>query len=243
MTNEEEQTTDLVPVEMELVSPVALEKIVATFRAFERMKTELLTDADWQRIGPKAYITKSGWLKIALACNISLEKREERVEKEGDEIIFHYTYRAIAPSGRFADADGSASSDEKNYAHIPHDVRTLAQTRACNRAISNLAGGGEVSFEEMTPATGQGDAATVDLDVNGIVDALESAGLDTEELDISIDLEGVATVKPKKFLGEHWESYKKALWPIGLSWVKAENQWKGRAQTEASSVNERGLPQ
>ena len=150
MPEEKEQSTDLIPLEMALVAPVALEKVVATFRAFERMKKELLTDADWQRIGPKAYITKSGWLKIALACNISLEKREELVEKDDEVIVYHYTYRAIAPSGRFADADGSASSDEKHFAHMPHDCRTLAQTRACNRAISNLAGGGEVSFEEMS---------------------------------------------------------------------------------------------
>lgn len=135
---------------MALVAPVALEKVVATFHAFEKMKKELLTEADWQRIGSKAYITKSGWLKIALACNISLEKREELVERDDDIIVYHYTYRAIAPSGRFADADGSASSDEKHFAHMPHDCRTLAQTRACNRAISNLAGGGEISFEEMS---------------------------------------------------------------------------------------------
>ncbi len=152
MTEEKEQPTDLIPIEMPLVAPVALEKVVATFRAFERMKKELLTDADWQRIGSKAYITKSGWLKIALACNISLEKREEIVEKDDDLIVYHYTYRAIAPSGRFADADGSASSDEKRFTHMPHDCRTLAQTRACNRAISNLAGGGEISFEEMSSA-------------------------------------------------------------------------------------------
>lgn len=150
MTEDKEQSTDLIPIEMPLVAPVALEKVLATFRAFERMKKDLLTDADWQRIGSKAYITKSGWLKIALACNISLEKREEIVEKDDEVIVYHYTYRAIAPSGRFADADGSASSDEKHFTHMPHDCRTLAQTRACNRAISNLAGGGEVSFEELS---------------------------------------------------------------------------------------------
>lgn len=44
----------------------------------------------------------------------------------------------------------------KKNTHIPHDVRTLAQTRACNRAISNLAGGGEVSFEEMSSGSGNG---------------------------------------------------------------------------------------
>jgi len=110
---------------------------------------DILTPAPMQKIGDTSFTKKSGWMKMALACNISTEKREERVEKDGDETIYHYTYRAIAPSGRFADADASASSGERNYTHLPHDLRALAQTRACSRAISNLVGGGEVSFEEM----------------------------------------------------------------------------------------------
>ncbi len=234
MTDEKEETqTDLVPTEMALVEPVALEKVVAAFRAFEKMKKNILTEADWQRIGTKARMMKSGALKMALSCNLSLEKREERVEKDGDVVVYHYTYRAIAPSGRFADADGSASSEEKNFAHWPHDCRTLAQTRACNRAIMNITGGGEVTFEEMAPASGQEDATTTDLDVNGIVDALEGAGLDTEDLEITIDLEGVATVKPKKFLDKQWENYKNTLWQIGLSWDREAKLWRGKAQTEA----------
>lgn len=147
-----DESQDLIPIspEMQLVAPVALEKIVATFRAFERMKKEILTEADWHQIGTKTRIAKSGALKIALACNLSLQKMEERVETDSDVTVWNYTYRAIAPSGRFADADGSASSDEKKITHMPHDCRTLAQTRACSRAIINLTGGGEVSFEEMS---------------------------------------------------------------------------------------------
>lgn len=150
-TEKKKETTDLVPVkEMALVSPVALESVLASFRAFERMKKELLTDADWMRIGDREFILKSGWLKIALAYNLSLKKMEERIERNGDVTVWNYTYRAIfLPSGRFADADGSASSDERKFSKMPHDCRALAQTRACNRAIANLVGGGQVSFEEM----------------------------------------------------------------------------------------------
>ncbi len=231
---EEKEQTDLVPVEMALVEPVALEKVVAAFRAFEKMKKGILTDADWQRIGTKDLMIKSGVLKVALACNLSLEKREERVERDGDVVVYHYTYRAIAPSGRFADADGSASSDEKRFAHVPHDVRTLAQTRACNRAIVNLTGGGEVTFEEMTPETGQADATTdLDLDVDGVVDALEGMGLDADDLEITVDLQGMTRVKPNKFLGDAWDQYNQAMWKIGMTWVKTEGGWKGKAQMEA----------
>ncbi|MBY8999011.1 MAG: hypothetical protein KGD60_14890 [Candidatus Thorarchaeota archaeon] len=147
----DENTQEVAVVaEMDLVAPASAEKILDAFKAFEWMKQNIITSNDRQRIAERQYIKKSGWMKIALACNISLEKREERVEQHGDETVYHYTYRAIAPSGRFADADASASTAERKFTHLPHDVRTLAQTRACNRCVSNLCGGGEVSFEELT---------------------------------------------------------------------------------------------
>lgn len=140
----------IVTTEMDLVAPVDAEHILEAFKKFEWLKRNVIGPDDRQKIGNTSFIKKSGWLKVALSCNISLEKREERVEQEGDDTIYHYTYRAIAPTGRFADADGSASSAERTFTHMPHDLRTLAQTRACNRAISNLAGGGEISAEEMS---------------------------------------------------------------------------------------------
>ena len=202
--------------EMALVAPASAEKILAAFKAFEWMKANIITEADRQKIADRQYIKKSGWMKIALACNISLEKREERVERDGDETVFHYTYRAIAPSGRFADADASASSGERKFTHIPHDVRALAQTRASNRAVSNLVGGGEVSAEEIEVSSSE----TPVLDRDGIIDALESVGLDTEDLEISVK-KGKVIVKPKRFLGDIWDKYNQAFWKLGYSWIKA----------------------
>ena len=149
MTEDNPPTGELVPVEMGLVAPVDAESILAAFRKFEWLMQNIVGPGDRQKVGSRSFIKKSGCLKVALACNMSLEKREERVEKDDDEIVYHFTYRAIAPSGRFTDADASASSGERNFTHTPHDIRALAQTRACNRAILNLSGGGEVSFEEM----------------------------------------------------------------------------------------------
>lgn len=141
-------------VEAPLVSPANLKDVLEASKKFEEFKRQVLTPNDYVILDvgkeKKSYIKKSGWMKYALACQLSLEKRDEQLEEppSGGK-IYHYTYRASAPNGRFADAVGSASTTERQFAHPDHDVRALAQTRACNRAISNLVAGGEVSAEEM----------------------------------------------------------------------------------------------
>ena len=149
----EEPSKEIVVKEPEIIAPASVEKTLDALKRFEDFKRRVLTEDDYVPIAGKKYIKKSGWLKYALACNISLEKREEREEIRDDGTrVYHYTYRAIAPSGRFADAVGSASSEERDFAHEVHDVRALAQTRAMERAISNLVGGGELGAEEMLGA-------------------------------------------------------------------------------------------
>lgn len=153
MTQDNPPTGEIVPVEMGLVAPIDAESILAAFRKFEWLKKNVIRPSDTVKIGNVTRTKKSGWLRVALSCNVNTEKREERVERNDDEVVYHFTYRAISQTtGRFADAVGSASSSERQFTHIPHDVRALAQTRACSRAISNLVGGGEVSAEEMRSA-------------------------------------------------------------------------------------------
>jgi hypothetical protein len=149
-----------------LVSPAAIGETLEAVKRFEEFKTRVLKPTDFVSIktkdGEKKYVKKSGWMLYALACQLSLEKRDERRETlEDGTKVFHYTYRAIAPSGRFADADGSASSSEREFNHEIHDVRALAQTRACNRAVSNLVAGGEVSAEELEGGRGVDNAKNV----------------------------------------------------------------------------------
>jgi hypothetical protein len=145
------ETTEI--VEAPLVSPANPKKVLEVMKLFEEFKKQALTSNDFvvldTREGKHPYIKKSGWMKYALACQLSLEKRDERVDETPSGKVYHYTYRASAPNGRFADAVGSAATTERQFAHPDHDVRALAQTRACNRAISNLVAGGEVSAEEM----------------------------------------------------------------------------------------------
>lgn len=75
-------------------------------------------------------------------------------------IVHSCVYRAIAPNGVFVDADGTCDCWEKGYASSIHNVRATASSRAKNRAISDLVGGGELSAEEMQG----GDPTAMDLD-------------------------------------------------------------------------------
>lgn len=140
------------------VVPVDVEGLVAIVDAFDKFKSMVLKESDFwiDKRENKKRVKKSGWLKYALACNVNLEKIDEReVDKQlppesGNWVtVFHFDYRAIAPTGRYAEASGSASTDEREGSDkVIHDTRSLAQTRAMNRAISNLVGGGEISAEE-----------------------------------------------------------------------------------------------
>lgn len=67
----------------------------------------------------------------------------------GPGFVYVLTVRAIAPNGRFMDATGACATNERGFAHLEHDIRSTAETRAKSRAISDLIGGGESSAEDL----------------------------------------------------------------------------------------------
>jgi hypothetical protein len=139
-----------------VLRPVASpEEVLAAWAQFQELKRSLLTLDDYQEVQGRARIKKSGWRKIAAAFGISDQLlREERRECVGPGpneryFVWEVAVRAIAPNGRYADAVGSCASNERRFAHPDHDVRAVAHTRAKNRAVADLVGGGEVSAEEL----------------------------------------------------------------------------------------------
>jgi hypothetical protein len=157
-------------LDAELIPEGATDRVVKQLRLLEKAKREALRPSDYTVIQGKKHVKKSGWSLLATAANVSTQKLDEKVEDlPSGERIYHFTYRALAPNGRFADAVGSASTTEKQYTHPHHDARTLAQTRAYNRLISNLIAGGEVSAEEMVS-----DAPTETTREQGTSDQPES---------------------------------------------------------------------
>jgi hypothetical protein len=154
--------------QVDIIRPVAAsEEVLAAWQQFQELKRSLLTLDDYQEVQGRARIKKSGWRKIAAAFGISdAVLREERRECEGATgsryFVWEITARAIAPNGRYSDAVGSCASNERRFAHAEHDVRATAHTRAKNRAVADLVGGGEVSAEELDAAVVQPVAPSED---------------------------------------------------------------------------------
>ncbi len=136
------------PVRM--IRPIASPtEALDAWKDFQALKASLISAEDVQGIAGKQFIKKQGWRKIAAAFGISLERtNEERDEKNG-RWIWRVTARATAPNGRYAEGTAACASDERRFAHPEHDSYAMAYTRAANRAISDLVGGGEVTAEEM----------------------------------------------------------------------------------------------
>ena len=163
-------TDEIVKVTNSIVMPaVSSKEAVTAWKQYEDMKKAIITKSDIQKIGDKDYLKKSYWRKIATFFNLSVEVVSEKEEQIGKTIVWHFTCKAIAPNGRFAVGTGSCDAFEKatfkDGKYITwnkfkkiwedaspnslHNIRSTAETRATNRAISNLVGGGEVSAEEV----------------------------------------------------------------------------------------------
>jgi ssDNA-binding Zn-finger/Zn-ribbon topoisomerase 1 len=171
-----QESGGLITLSSQVVAPVVTpQQAKEAWNMFQATKKSLLEGSDYQSIITKSFrggswitekkpfVKKSGWRKLATAFNLSdTVIKELRVHYDAmpyrsgkDAIVmrpgfvWEMTVRAIAPNGRYAEGVGSCASNERGFAHIEHDVRATAMTRAKNRAISDLIGGGEVSAEEM----------------------------------------------------------------------------------------------
>ena len=146
---------------MDIVRPVvSVKEALESWNAFLELKAAILTPDDRQRIGDKSFTKKSGWRKIASFFNLTDEVRDSQIVWDDDEmatkqrevVYAEFIIRATAPNGRYAEGWGSCSASERKFTKPNHDIPATAQTRAKNRAISDLVGGGEVSAEEMSGA-------------------------------------------------------------------------------------------
>lgn len=137
------------PVSLLIRPAASVADIVIAWQDYQNLKTKLLNKNDYQMIQGKNCIKKSGWRKIQTAFSISDELMNEERKEFKDYFIYEVTVKATAPNGRFAFGIGSCASNERKFSHVEHDVRSTAHTRAKNRAIADLVGGGDVSAEEV----------------------------------------------------------------------------------------------
>lgn len=128
-----------------LVDPADAARAIARY---EELKKAIVRPDDTQIISGREFLKKSFWRRVATCFGLSLEMvSEERLILDG-KLAYRVMYRASAPNGRWMDGDGMCTQGEKGQM-IEHNIRAIAHTRAKNRAISDLVGGGEVSAEEM----------------------------------------------------------------------------------------------
>jgi hypothetical protein len=129
-----------------------VEGTVEAMNEFQKLKQKVLNANDTVTISGKQYIKRSGWRKIAMAFNISTEIVKIEREKIDDTYVVRVIARAKNIGGRVSEEAAVCDSTEFERGNLQgtlHNIETKAVTRAINRAISNLVGGGEVSAEEI----------------------------------------------------------------------------------------------
>lgn len=150
----EQTTVALTPV----VKPaITIEEALDNWAYFQDLKSKLLKKDDYQDIAGKAFIKKSGWRKVATVFNLTDCILDKNIVKEdGITTYAEFTVQVTAPNGRYSEGWACCSINEgRDFAKRDHDIPATAHTRAKNRAISDLVGGGEVSAEEL-----EGEAPT-----------------------------------------------------------------------------------
>lgn len=155
-----EEKTDLVPVAAIPRFPLAELKELTDYVA--QVKATLMTkDKDYVIQRGKQYTTRSGFAKLAQGFLLSDEVvKEERLEKDGEFYGFNFTVRVFNDHGRRSTGVGSCTMDEPNVVEYHkerpyHDCRSIAYTRAYNRAVSNFVGSADVSAEELSYEPGR----------------------------------------------------------------------------------------
>jgi len=182
------------PVSLLIRPAASVADIVIAWQDYQNLKTKLLNENDYQMISGKNCIKKSGWRKIQTAFSISDELMNEERKEFKDYFIYEVTVKATAPNGRFAFGIGSCASNERKFSHVEHDVRSTAHTRAKNRAIADLVGGGDVSAEEVD--YDRGESKDENLDSNYFNQLFQDREPEPVRINSGIDM----TDKQKKYL-------------------------------------------
>lgn len=202
MTKEIKPTTQVAvaPIVEPAVTPI---QALKSWENYQELKKKIIEPTDKQKIGNNIYLKKSYWRKIQKFFNLQLKCiKEERIKKdkkgEQENIAYSSIYRAIAHNGAFCDGDGFCESWEKGRFNCEHNVRATAHTRAKNRAISDLVGGGEISAEEIN-GNGISEAKKIEyVDLPKSKTNLASADLKCAECGIIVS-QRVADVSSQNF--------------------------------------------
>jgi hypothetical protein len=147
------ETRQMVRIEKMDMPLTTVEEAKAMWQQYQDLISALIKENDVVVINGKKRVMKSGVNKIARFFGYSVEiiktKKEEIIGPQGGHQFVWYAWvKAVAPNGRFRVEGAACSSVERRFAHVHHDVLAQAITRANSRAIQELAGMGELEFDE-----------------------------------------------------------------------------------------------
>lgn len=123
----------------------------ALARAYDEACAALIGPNDVQKESGREFKKKSAWRKLARHFGISTAVVTVAKEFVGDVFLASVTVKASGPWGQSSDAIGACATDEATGRRVitMADALATAETRATNRAVSNLIAMGEVSAEEI----------------------------------------------------------------------------------------------
>lgn len=135
---------------------IDVEQSVTAWNNYQELCVKLLNPSDYQKYkdrdgSVKQFPKKSAWFKLGKAFNVNTEIVSSEVYRAKNGQVKEAYYKVRAWLGnRSVEADASCDVWERGKSKASgHDIRTTAETRATNRAISKLIGAGEVSAEEI----------------------------------------------------------------------------------------------
>jgi hypothetical protein len=134
--------------------------ILAQIKRLEFLKKNLVDKSDyamykfknpetkqWER---KPAMKKSGFRKLIIGFGISINLIEKRYFQEDGDTHAEAIVKATLPNGQSMDGIALKSASEYGGRRwTRHDLEATAYTKAVNRAVGDLVGIGEVSYEEL----------------------------------------------------------------------------------------------
>lgn len=254
--NQNEETSIIPVMDIPMMDIAQLKEL--TDYVAKVKKTLMTEDKDYIVTNNKQYTTRSGFAKLAQGFNLSDEiVQEQKVYKNDEFYGFDFTVRVYNAYGRQATGVGSCTIDEPNlikHKERPyHDCRSIAYTRAWNRAVSNFVGSADVSAEEMSLGEDfkpeeRGERKGIDLpegfsnpewnfiqrvgqqsweDVDSVItEWIRDSGLSPVDVFEVPESDAMrAWLRPKAYLGDNFGRVAKMLNGAGFKWRPTEKRF------------------
>jgi hypothetical protein len=161
----ETKKVDLVPQKGVVEMAISVDELSKRMDALEEIKTKILKDTDFAKFKDSKgkeikAIRKTGWLKFAVAFNLTtIVVKEEKVvyHEDTNKHAWHVTVQCIAPGGRITEEIGVCDNITDRPNQPEHVIKTMAKTRATSRAISGMVGAADTNADDMDAVKPQND--------------------------------------------------------------------------------------